>query len=166
MRITKRVRQFLLPNLTRAFFLRMLVVAATATLLFSQVFIPLRIQGQSMEPTYHDGGFNFCWRWRYLFSQPAHGDVVVIRFAGPRVMLLKRIVALAGETVEFRQGALFVNGRKVEEPYVKTASDWQLPSRRVEPGKVYVVGDNRGVSVNRHHFGQVHQQRIIGGLVW
>jgi len=164
--IADPLRRFLLPNPTRGFFLRLLIVVLTAVLLFTQVLIPLRIEGRSMEPTYRDGGFNFCWRGRYLFSEPRHGDVVVIRFAGRGVMLLKRVVALAGETVEFRDGVLVVDGRAIEEPYVQTASDWRLAPRRVEPGKVYVVGDNRAVPMNQHSFGQVERQRIIGGILW
>nr|WP_240193313.1 signal peptidase I [Desulfobulbus alkaliphilus] len=160
------VKSFFLPKITRGFVLRLLVVTATAFLIFSQVLIPLRINGHSMEPTYRDGGFTFCWRFRYLLTEPAHGDVVVIRFSGRRVVLLKRVVALAGETVEFRSGVLFVNGQPVDEPYVQSASDWQLAPRVVEPGKVYVVGDNRGVAMERHHFGQVDRQRILGGVVW
>jgi signal peptidase I len=164
--IADPVRRFLLPNPTRGFLLRLLVVTLAAVLLFTQVLIPLRIEGRSMEPTYEDGGFNFCWRWRYLFSEPKHGDVVVIRFAGRRVMLLKRVVALAGETVEFRDGVLLVDGHAMKEPYVQTASDWRLAPRPVEPGKVYVVGDNRGVPMSQHSFGQVERQRIIGGVLW
>lgn len=160
------VRHFFLPTLNRWFGLRVLLVTGAAIFIFTQMLVPLRIEGRSMEPTYHDGSLNFCWRWRYLFSEPEHGDVVMIRFAGRRVMLLKRIVALAGETVAFREGLLFVNGRKVDEPYVKTSSDWQLDTRTVEPGKVYVVGDNRHVAMNRHQFGQVERQRIVGGILW
>ena len=161
-----KVRRFLFPEITRGFVLRVLIVTVVAIVFFSQVLIPLRIDGHSMAPTYRDGGFNFSWRFRYLLTDPGHGDVVVIRFSGQRVVLLKRVVALAGETVEFRQGMLFVNGSKVEEPYVHTASDWDLSPRVVEAGKIYVVGDNRGVPMGRHHFGQVDRQRILGGVLW
>jgi len=160
------LRRFLLPDLNGRFVLRLLLVAVVAVVVCTQVFVPLRIEGRSMEPTYDDGGFNFCWRGRYLFSAPERGDVVVIRFAGRQVMLLKRVIGLAGDTVEFRNGALFVNSAWVKEPYVRTPSDWNLAPRKVEPAKVYVVGDNRTVHMNRHHFGQVEQERIMGGVLW
>lgn len=159
------LRRFIAPELNRRFLLRVLVLILATVLLFTQVLIPLRIDGQSMEPTYSNG-FNLCWRGRYLFASPQRGDVVAIRFAGNRVLLLKRIVALAGDTVAFNNGVLLVNGEKVQEPYVQFRSDWNLEPRTVEPGKVYVVGDNRGVPMNRHHFGQVDEQRIVGGLLW
>ncbi|NLX19402.1 MAG: signal peptidase I [Desulfobulbus sp.] len=161
---TSFFRRFFLPQLTSRFLLRVTVLAVITVLIFTHVLVPLRIEGQSMEPTYKDGSFTFCWRGRYLFSNPGHGDVVAIRFAGRQVVLLKRIIALAGETVEFRDGVLLVNGRQVEEPYISRPFPWNLPPRKVEPGKVYVVGDNRSVPLERHHMGQVDVQRILGGV--
>jgi len=160
------LRRFFLPKPNRFFLLRLSAVALATVLFFTQVLIPLRIEGYSMEPTYRDGTFNLCWRWRYLLSEPRHGDVVVIRFAGRRVMLLKRVVALAGDSVAFREGVLLINGQPVTEPYVRMRSNWNLEPRTVAAGKVYVVGDNRGVPIERHHFGQVDQERIMGGVLW
>jgi signal peptidase I len=119
-----------------------------------------------MEPTYHDRSFNFCWRPGYAFSEPKRADVVLIRFAGHKVMLLKRVVASAGETVEFRDGRLFVDGRILSEPYVSFPCDWNMPPRRVEEGHVYVVGDNRSMSIERHYFGQAARNRIMGVPLW
>ncbi|MCL1980825.1 MAG: signal peptidase I [Proteobacteria bacterium] len=163
---TTTLRRLLLPDLNRWLALRLLLVAAVAAVVFTQMLIPFRIQGPGMEPTYGDGDFRFCWRGRYLFTEPKRGDVVVIRFAGRRVMLLKRIVGLAGDTVEFRHGALLVNGTQVHEPHGRSPSDWNLAPRRVEPGKVYVVDDNRNVSLDRQYMGQVEQERIVGGVLW
>ena len=92
--------------------------------------------------------------------------MVTIRFAGSRVMLLKRIVALEGEEVEFRDGKLYVNGEEMEEPYVRFRRDWNLPARLVEKGNVFVVGDNRGVAIENHDLGQTSRGRIIGGPLW
>lgn len=159
-------RQFFLLR-TPGLALRLLAVALAAGLLFSQVFLPLRIQGQSMEPTFRDHGFAFCWRQRYWFGEPERGDVVAIRLAGSRVLLLKRVVALAGDTVAFDKGWLLVNGLAIDEPYVRfRETDWNLAPRLVEEGKVYVVGDNRGVTMEGHVFGQVDRQRIIGKVFW
>jgi len=159
-------RQVLLPDPNRRSLLRLVLVALAAAVVFTQVLLPLRIQGTNMEPTYRDGAFNFCWRGQYLFAEPARGDVVAIRYAGQRVMMLKRIIALAGDTVEFRNGALWVNNRLVNEPYVRTTSAWQLRPRLVEPGKVYVADDNRAVSLDQQIMGQVERARIVGGVLW
>jgi len=119
-----------------------------------------------MEPTYHNGGINFCWTLQYLFSKPQKGDVVMIRLAGNKIMLLKRIVAVEGEQVEFRAGKLFIDGVEIEEPYVRYPCDWDLPPHIVEKGHVYVVGDNRSEPMGRHNFGQTAVKRIIGVPLW
>jgi signal peptidase I len=118
-----------------------------------------------MEPTYHNGSFTFCWRPQYLFSPPERFDVVAVRFSGRRVMLLKRVVALPGETVEFRAGDLYVDGNLIEEPYVHHRSNWELPPRTVALGHVYVVGDNRGTPMALHKFGEINMNRIVGGVL-
>jgi signal peptidase I len=158
------IRRFFLPALNKRYFLRLILVAIACYLIFGHLIIPLRIQGASMEPTYRDGSFAFCWRLQYLFSQPERSDVVTVRFSGRKVMLLKRVVALAGETVEFRGGLLYVDGNLIEEPYVRNRSGWELPPRTVTRGHIYVVGDNRGTAINRHRFGEVNLNRIVGGV--
>ncbi len=159
------LRKFFLPRLTKAFLLRILLLSVSCLLIFTYLLIPLRIQGQSMEPTYKDGSFAFCWRLQYLFSEPARSDVVTLRYAGRKVMLLKRIIALAGDTVAFQKGLLYVNGEHIPEPYVRYPSTWDLPERAVKPGHIYVVGDNRNTTMSRHRFGQVAENRIIGGVI-
>lgn len=162
----RRIRQFLFPSFTPTFLIRLGFIALLSYLIFGHLLIPLRIQGRSMAPTYEDGEFNFCWRLRYLFSEPKRGDVVVIRFAGQKVMLLKRVVALENEGVEFQNGTLLINGKAINEPYVRSSYDWTLPPRRVEPHCVYVVGDNRSGPMQNHAFGQVSITRILGSPLW
>ena len=162
-----RLKAFLFPEINLKFLIRTALVAAIAFVCFTWVLIPFRIYGHSMAPTYRDGDFNFCNRLYYLFSSPSRYDVVAIRYAGTRVMLLKRILALEGETVEFRQGKLYVNGKSVPEPYITAAShDWNLEPRTVESGHVYVVGDNRQVPMMAHDFGQTSINRIVGVPLW
>ncbi len=166
MAIPRRIRQFFFPSFTPLFLIRVGLVSLFAYLFFSYLCIPFTIQGTSMEPTYANGGVNFCWRWRYLLSEPKRHDVVAVRFAGSRIMLLKRVVASEGEQVEFRGGRLFVDGLEIVESYVRLPCNWNLPSRRVEKGCVYVVGDNRSMPVENHYFGQTEKVRVMGGPIW
>lgn len=159
------LKNFFFPELNRKFFLRIVLIASFCYLIFGHLLIPLHIQGTSMEPTYHDRSFAFCWRLSYLFEQPHRNDIVAVRFAGTKIMLLKRVVAVAGETLEFRGGTLYVNGKAVKEPYVKYRSDWELAPRVIQPDHLYVVGDNRGTEISRHQFGEVHIKRIAGGII-
>jgi signal peptidase I len=164
--LNKKFREFFFPSLTPRFLIRVSCIAISAYLFFSYVCLPLRIKGNSMEPTYRDGGINFCWRWRYLFSNPKRYDVVVVRFAGSKVTLLKRVVAVEDEQVEFRDGKLFVDGKTIHEPYVHDPCHWNLPPRKVEKGYVYVVGDSRNMPIENHYFGQASMKRIMGAPLW
>jgi signal peptidase I len=166
MTANSKIRQFFFPSITLKFLIRVSSVAFLAYLFFGYLCIPFSIQGISMEPTYHNGGVNFCWRLRYLFSEPKRHDVVAVRLAGSKVMLLKRVVAREGERVEFRDGRLFIDGKQIEEPYVRYPCAWNLPPRQVEKDFFYVVGDNRSMPIENHHFGQASKSRVLGGPVW
>jgi len=164
--ISNAVMGFFFPKLNRKFFLRIGIIAISAFVIFKWVCLPMKISGKSMEPTYHDGRFNFCWHPAYTFSKPERGDVVMVRFSGNSIMLLKRIVALEGETLEFMNGTLHINGKALEEPYVAYSCDWNFGPVQVKKGYVYVIGDNRNVPVANHQFGQTPVQRIAGTPLW
>lgn len=166
MALKQGFRQFLFPSITPGFIIRALCIGVLAYFFFGYLCMPFRIKGSSMEPTYHDGGFNFCWRPSYLFSKPARHDVVAVRFAGRSVMLLKRVVALEGEQVGFIDGRLFVNGKEITESYIRFPCNWNLPPRRVEKDSIYVVGDNRDMPIEHHYFGQTSIKRILGSPLW
>jgi signal peptidase I len=161
-----KLAAFLLPRVTPFFLLRVLCVTASAYLFFGFVCTPLLIRGTSMEPTFHDGGFNFIWKPAFWFSEPERGDVVAVRLAGNKVVYLKRVVALAGQRVGFREGVLFVDGRPVQEPFVNGPCRWDLPDREVAPGNVYLVGDNRSMAMEEHDFGQTSVRRVQGVPLW
>lgn len=163
---SERIRQFFFPRLTRKFFLRLAIVVVCSYVFFGHILTPVRIEGISMEPTYHDGRYSFLFKLRYLFSRPERSDVVAVRIAGKRVMFLKRVVALEGERVEFRNGKLYVNGKELREPYVRKPCHWNLPPRKVGPRSVYVVGDNRDMPIQDHKFGETSIKRIIGAPLW
>jgi len=161
-----KVRKFFFPSFTGKFLIRVSIVALSAYLFFGRICVPIRIQGFSMEPTYRNGGVNFCWRLGYTFAQPKRYDVVAVGLAGRKVMLLKRVIAVEGESVEFREGKLFVDGQGIDEPYVRYPCTWNLSPRRVDPGCVYVVGDNRNMPIENHYFGQTPIRRIMGVPLW
>ena len=165
MDISNKFRRFFFPSLSRRYLTRLIFLGLSCYLIFTYLLIPLRIQGHSMEPAYRYASFAFCWRPQYFFSQIERFDVVTVRFTGKNVMLLKRVIALPGEILEFRQGILYINGKQIQEPYVQHRTPWNLTPRKIKADHVYVVGDNRGTLMSRHRFGQVTIKRIIGGVI-
>jgi signal peptidase I len=81
----------------RATLLRIAILVSVSLLVFGWILVPLRLAGISMLPTYRDGAFNFANRAAYWIGEPARGDVVAIRMAGPHAFYVKRIVGMPGE---------------------------------------------------------------------
>ena len=126
---------------------------------------PFRIPSQSMEPTLRPGDQTLVWKLGA--KAPHRGDLVA--FHAPRTgeILLKRVVAVGGDTVGLEDGVLVVDGRKVREPYAdpKAIDSVYFGPVKVRPGTMFVMGDNRANSDDSRDFGAVPTGRIIGRAV-
>lgn len=160
------LHEFLFPKLNKRFLLRLGALAAVVFVICKFVLMPVVIDGESMLPTYSSHGFNFCNRLAYRWTRPRRGDIVILRYGGTRFMLLKRVIAFAGETVAFEKGVCVVDGKPIDEPYVRLGCDWELPPRKIEPGHVYVMGDNRSVPAEAHVGGEIAAARVVGRPLW
>lgn len=145
--------------------IRIAVLVVTSLVVFHFILLPIRVTGISMSPTYKDNSINLVDCLSYWRHDPQRGDVVSIRFAGRHLMLMKRIVALPGETVGFRDGRVMINGHPLAEPYEKTACDWNVPAITLGPDQYFVVGDNRTMPAEDHVFGEVSRDHIIGRVI-
>ena len=159
-------REFLFPKLTRGFLMRLAGIATAAYVICKFLMLPVVIDGESMLPTYSSRGFNFCNRLAYRWTKPKRGDIVILRYGGTRYMLLKRVIAFSGETVAFEKGVCVVDGKPLDEPYVRLGCDWTLPPRKIAPGHIYVMGDNRSVPAEAHVGGETAAARIVGRPLW
>jgi signal peptidase I len=125
------------------------------------------VEGHSMEPNFHDHERIVVYRLHYVIGDPQRGDVVVLDLDNT-VDLLKRIVALPGETVTMQEGQLYIDGVALDEPYVAdlcqtyTCRDreWVLGN-----DEYFVLGDNRNHSHDSHDFGPIHRDQIIGKVL-
>ena len=113
---------FLFPKITLGFCFRLICVAAIAYGFFGYICKPAVVRGVSMEPAYHDGTFIFCWTPAFWKRKPTHGDVVMIRYGSDRVMLLKRVLAVEGDVIEFRDGVLYLNNEIAQGPWLNLTS--------------------------------------------
>jgi len=155
------IRNFFMPKLNRWFFLRLGITIVLAVIVFKFLLVPCVISGASMEPTVNSSGFTFCWRGSFWFREPRRGDIVIIKYDN-NIYFLKRIVGLPGESVSFRNGKLFINGKEFDESYVKNPCNWNMVPAKVGANEFYVVGDNRSMHIAQHQKGSVRKQRIIG----
>jgi signal peptidase I len=161
------LRQVVVGRDPRRTLARVVLLVVVCFILFYFILLPVRVQGISMLPTYQDHSINLINRLAYLFHEPQRGDVVAIKIAGPHIvhphnMYLKRIVGLPGETIEFRDGQLLINGQPIDEPYVVLRSNWNHEPEQIGSGEYYVVGDNRSMDFYGHEQGRAYRWQIVG----
>ena len=99
----------------------------------------------------------------YLFQSPKLGEVVVFR--SPRDAdrdFVKRVIGLPGDTVEMVNGTVYVNGLQLLEPYITRRDNTTMAPVRVEPGTLFVLGDDRGASNDSRSWGPVPAENLIG----
>jgi signal peptidase I len=156
------------------------VAIGVALLLRTFVVQQFAVDGQSMMGTLHSGDRVIVNKLSYDLHDPRHGDVVVLQdFDGALQErdLIKRVIALPGETIEYRGCQLFINGTRTDEPYLDPTlvrsdhcGDSQTPVV-VQPGHVFVMGDNRGASLDSRTtaIGQIPYDHLIGRafvIIW
>jgi len=121
-----------------------------------------QVRGSSMEPSLHDGQYLIVSRLSYWLGEPQRGDIVVFEPPnGASEDYIKRIVGLPGEQIEVRDGAVWVNGLRLDEPFVTSrvsySGSWQLG-----PDEYFVLGDNRANSSDSHSWGPLPRENIVG----
>lgn len=141
------------------------IVGLVAALACTRVVMPLRIHGDSMEPTFEAGDIVVSLD----YGEVERGDVVAFEHDGQ--ILVKRVIAIAGDEVDINDiGTLFLNGEVLSEPYVTEKSSGrcnvELPCV-VPEGCLFVMGDNRASSVDSRNtsVGFVSGEKVIGELV-
>jgi len=143
---------------------------------------PYRIPSSSMEPELHcarpgqgcEAKFNdrvIANRFIYHFRDPDRGDIVV--FEPPRIVeqrcgaggtYVKRIIGLPGETIAVQNGIVFIDGTKLDEPYIKPdrrGGPDQAP-KKLGPDKYFMMGDNRGMSCDSRVWGTISRSDMVG----
>jgi signal peptidase I len=139
------------------------IVLTLAVLLRVFVFNTIRVDGPSMQPTLWTGELVMINKIETKLSKPQRYDVVVCRFVGIEKKFIKRIVALPGETVEVREGEVYINGARLTDDVYgqgKRLSDMAVLT--VPEQNVFVMGDNRSNSSDSCVYGPVPYGNIEG----
>lgn len=139
-----------------------------AILIKTFIFNTTYVLGNSMYPTLHEKDRLFANKISLYFTGPSRGDVIVIQAPDtPDKDYIKRVIGLEGDTVEIKEGKVYVNGVVLKEEYLDSEtythiyedSIWEVPE-----GHVFVLGDNReqGASKDSRYFGSVSLKTIKG----
>jgi signal peptidase I len=131
----------------------------------------VQVVGVSMAPTLHDSQQYLLNRWVYYFRAPRRSDVVVLRDPIDQGFAVKRVIGTSGDCVCLKDGKVYVNGCKLDEPYLVSGmptfpymSDKEKP---ITLGKdeYFVLGDNRKNSADSRTYGPVPRRSILGLIV-
>ena len=162
-----------------------LAVVAVAVALLIQAFLvkPYRIPSESMENTLLIGDRVLVDRISWRFSEPQRGEITVFHPPAPLTggpVLIKRIVGMPGDVISLSDGYVYINGRKLDEPYVRRIGGRQEPTDaftnglawslqrpyHVPAGTYFMMGDNRTDSGDSREFGPVPRSQLVGHAFW
>lgn len=144
----------------------------TCLFIGSFIFKPIQITGSSMEPTLHDGSFHQTIQ----FSPIDRFDIVVAK-SSENHTVIKRAIGLPNDTIEYKNDTLYVNNKKVNEPYLQPLKDKQQPFTTdtknhshfkitLKDDEYYLLGDNRPVSKDSRALGPFKSNQIISELIY
>ena len=153
----------------KAFLREILVIIIVAIVIFFLLQTTIQkssVNGYSMEPGLQDEQQLLINKVVYYLHEPERGDIIILRppppYSPQETPFIKRIIALPGDTIEVKNGAVYVNGLKLDEPYIKEPPAYTLRQKKIPEGEYFVLGDNRNNTSDSHNRWTVPRQNIIG----
>lgn len=148
-------------------FFETIVLALVLFVAINFVSARIRVDGSSMEPTFHDGDYVIVNRLAYRTGDIERGDVVVFPYPlDEEVDYIKRVIGIPGDRVAIYGGVVYVNGERINEPYLFEVPYGDLAEQLVPEGYVFVMGDNRNNSEDSRRWGLLDIEKIIGMAVF
>ena len=164
------------PSLARSLFtytICIIIAIALAALVRAFLIEPYRIPTGSMLPTIQLNDMVVANKLAFKVGvKPKYKDVVVFKDpTGQYSQLIKRVIAVGGQTVDLRDGSVYVDDQKLDEPYTHgkpseaLSANIQFPYK-VPEGKIWVMGDNRTNSADSRFFGAIPESSLYGRAWW
>ncbi|MEY8742005.1 signal peptidase I [Bacillales bacterium AN1005] len=137
------------------------IVACTCLFVIRSYFFSLgKVDGESMYPTLTDHDYVLLNKISYKIEKLERFDIIMFTLPDNSV-LIKRVIGLPGEELEYKKNNLYINGSIVKESFLKEGS-YEFEPMNIPEGEVFVMGDNRDYSTDSRVFGTVPASRIIG----
>ena len=132
---------------------------------------PVVVYGPSMEPTLKNGNLLILYKLPQKFSR---FDVVIVKtkINGNKERLVKRVIGLPGDSIEYKNSTLYINGKKVKDKFAKNTNKFSLEDlydmKRIPNGYYFVMGDNRRVSLDSRdaRVGLIKENEIVGKAIF
>lgn len=158
------------PSRARRFLIETLQTIALALFLFliiNSVSARIRVDGNSMQPSFQDGNYVIVNKLAYRDGGLERGDVVVFPFPLNREEdFIKRVIGLPGDRVMVIRGDVFINGQRIQEDYLLAEPRGDMEELIVPQGTIFVMGDNRNDSSDSRVWGPLSIDEIIGKAIF
>lgn len=124
-----------------------------ATFINKVIIFKVEVPSGSMEKTILIGDRAITYRLSYLFSDPKRGDIIVFPFPDDETVdYIKRIIGLPGETIEGKDGLVYIDGKPLEEAYVADKLDSDFGPYEIPEDSYFMMGDNRNNSADSRYW--------------
>jgi len=142
-------------------------ILAIVIILVQQFIFPYYVVKEyCMEPNFQEGQRIVINKLAYVFHEPERGDVIILHppppYSSKATPFIKRIIAQPGDTVEIKNGAVYVNDVKLDEPYIKEPPSYTFHRYKIPEDNYFVLGDNRNNASDSHAGWTLPHQNIIG----
>jgi signal peptidase I len=161
--------------------IKALVIAVVLVFLIRQfLFSPFIVDGPSMKPNFETGERLIVNKILYTFREPKFGEVVVFDVPEQGRKFIKRVIGVPGDTIKIEGDDLYINDKKIDEPYIKEAIEAahakgelyngggpnfpnaEVPEMTVPEGTIFALGDNRSDSTDSRVIGFVTDKEVVG----
>ena len=149
----------------KSFVKELLITVGLAIIIFvvaRQTIQTYEVYQTSMEPNFHEGQRVVVNKAVYFWGEPERGDVIVFQAPDTNEDFIKRVIGLPGDTVEVKNGLVYVNGVALDEPYIAEKPEYTMAAITIPAGKYFVLGDNRNHSNDSHRDWLVNEEDIHG----
>jgi signal peptidase I len=144
-----------------------LQVALLGLIAFALMLRAPQVSGPSMEPRVDSGETVLINTLAYRFGAPGRGEIIAFRHEeNGSLVYLKRVIGVPGDRITIERGYVSLNGRVLEENYVRYRDSSSAREAVVPPGAYYVLGDNRAKSEDSRAWGFVQARDIVGRALW
>lgn len=135
-----------------------IIILIVVILVKSFVVSTVRVNGNSMYPTLHNKDLMILNKIKYNFKNVERFDIVVVKYENHYI--IKRVIALPGEVIEYKDNVLYINDRNVQDKYNSIEQDDF--SLELGNDEYFVMGDNRGDSLDSRIIGPIDKDDIMG----
>ena len=147
--------------------LTIIIPVVAALLIHQYLFTFARVDGTSMLDTLHENNIMGVSRLHYRLNEPQRGEIITCHYPEDGTKLfVKRIIGLPGETIEIREGTVYIDGEPIAETYLTRVDDQSMDPITLAKDEIFVMGDNRPVSRDSRAVGPLTLDEIYGRVLF